>query len=101
MEVNERIKELLKERNWSEYKLAKESGLSESTLYNLFRRNNVPTFVTLETICKGFNITVSQFFTESEMVEMTPELKELFDNWVFLSASQKELLINIIKELKK
>lgn len=101
MEVNERIKELLKERNWSEYKLAKESGLSESTLYNLFRRNNVPTFVTLETICKGFNITVSQFFTESEMVEMTPEQKELFDNWVFLSASQKELLINIIKELKK
>lgn len=101
MEVNERIKELLKERNWSEYKLAKESGLSESTLYNLFRRNNVPTFVTLETICKGFNITVSQFFTESEMVEMTPELKELFDNWVFLSASQKELLINIIKEVKK
>ena len=101
MDINKRILKLLNERNWSEYRLSKESGLAESTLYNIFRRNNVPSFVTLESICKGFNITVSQFFAENEMVEMTPELKELFDNWAFLTADEKTAVLNIIKAIKK
>ena len=83
MDINKWILKLLDERNWSEYRLSKERGLSESALHNIFRRNNVPSFVTLEAICSGFNIAVSQFFAESEMVEMTPELKELFNNWAF------------------
>lgn len=61
----------------------------------------MPSFVTLEAICSGFNIAVSQFFAESEMVEMTPELKELFDNWAFLTADEKTAVLNIIKAIKK
>ena len=36
MDVNGRIRQLMKERSWSEYRLAKMSGLSASTLSNLF-----------------------------------------------------------------
>jgi len=29
----------------------------------------------LESICRGFNITLSQFFAEGKMVELMPDLK--------------------------
>ena len=72
MDVHERLMELLDERGWSEYRLARESGLSDSTIHNIYKRNTSPSIPTLETICKGFGITLSQFFAEGEMVEMEP-----------------------------
>lgn len=78
---------------------SKECGLSESTLANIFRRNTVPSISTLEAICSGFGITLSQFFADGDMVEMTPELKELFDNWVTLTPSQKNAALKMIQEL--
>lgn len=89
MDVHGKLKRLMEERGWTAYRLAKESGLSESTLANIFKRNTVPSISTLEEICNGFHITLSQFFAEGEMVELTPELKELFDNWVSLTPEQK------------
>lgn len=89
MDTNERLRRLLKERGWTEYRLSMNSGLSQSTLANIFRRNTVPSIATLEAICKGFGITLSQFFADGEMVELTPELKDLFENWVNLTPEQK------------
>ena len=88
---------LLAEHNWTEYRLSKECGLSDSTLANIFRRNTMPSTSTLEAICDGFGITLSQFFCESEMVELSPELKELFDNWVNLTADQKQAALQIMR----
>ena len=93
MDTHERLRQLLDERGWTEYRLAKNCGLSESTIANIYRRNSVPSITTLETICKGFGITLSQFFAEGEMVELTPELKELFDNWVNLTPEQMQKLL--------
>lgn len=99
MDTHERLRQLLNERGWSEYKLAKRCGLSESTVANIFRRNTVPSIATLETICSGFGITMSQFFAERDMVEITPELKELFDNWVNLTPEQKKAANQMLKAM--
>jgi transcriptional regulator with XRE-family HTH domain len=99
MDTHERLRQLLNERGWSEYKLAKRCGLSESTVANIFRRNTVPSIATLETICSGFGITMSQFFAEGDMVEITPELKELFDNWVNLTPEQKKAANQMLKAM--
>lgn len=99
MDTHERLRQLLKERGWTEYRLSKNCGLSESTLGNIYRRNTVPSIATLETICKGFGITMSQFFAEGEMVEMTPELKELFDSWVNLTPEQKDAVSRLLKSM--
>lgn len=95
MDIHAKLKQLLKERGWTEYKLAKVSGLSESTIANIFRRNATPSFSTLEAICMGFGISLSQFFAENEMVELTPELKELFDGWLPLTAEQKKAILQM------
>lgn len=101
MNVHLKLCQLLKARNWTEYRLAKKCGLSESTLANVFRRNTTPSIPTLEAICKGFGITLSQFFAEDEMVELTPELKELFDVWVRLTPRQKAAVYNLISAFEE
>lgn len=66
MELNEtllKIKTMLKERGWSIYKLAKESGIPYSSLNSLFQKNNQPTISTLEKICCGFHISMEEFFS--------------------------------------
>lgn len=96
MDVHKRLRQLLNERGWTEYRLSKKCGLSESTLANIFRRNTMPSITTLEAICHGFGITLSQFFAEDEMVELTPELKNLFDKWIALTPEQKNAVYNMV-----
>lgn len=100
MDKHERLRQLLQERGWTEYRLAKNCGLSESTIANIYRRNSVPSIATLEAICKGFGITMSQFFAEGEMVELSPELKSLFDDWVNLTPEQKKAASQMLKAMK-
>ncbi len=99
MDTHARLQQLLRERGWTEYKLSKKCGLSQSTIGNIFRRNTVPSIATLETICKGFGITLSQFFADTEMVELTPDMKELFDSWITLTPEQKTAALQMLKAM--
>lgn len=99
MDTLERLKRLLDDRGWTEYRLSKECGLAQSTIGNIYRRNTEPSLATLEAICKGFNITLSQFFSDNEMVELTPELKELFDYWANLTPKQKNAVFQMIQAM--
>jgi len=99
MDTHSKLRQLLAERHWSKYRLSKASGLSESTIANIFKRNTDPTITTLEAVCKGFGITLSQFFAEDEMVELSPELKDLFDSWMPLALEQKNAVLQVIKTM--
>lgn len=99
MDTHSRLRQLMAERGWTAYRLSKESGLSESTLANIFKRNTVPSITTLEAICSAFGIPLAQFFAESEMVELTPELRTLFENWVSLTAEQKQAALQMIQAM--
>lgn len=101
METIEKIRTLMNERNWSEYRLAKESGLSQSTINNIFLRNTLPSIPTLEIICNTFGLTLSQFFAENKCMELTSEQHELLQMYVKLSDSQKELLKKMMHEFIK
>ena len=100
MDAKARIRELMRERNWTEYRLAIASGLSQSTVANIFNRNTTPSVATLEAICHGFGITLAQFFAEGEMVELTEEQREMFEVWSSLTREQKEALYHLIRVMK-
>ena len=100
MDAKTRIRELMAERKWSEYRLAIASGLSQSTVANIFNRNTTPSIATLESICAGFVITLAQFFAEGDMVELTEEQKEMFAAWSSLSKDQKDVLRQLILVMK-
>lgn len=101
MDIQKRIKDLMKERGWTDYRLAMESGLSHSTVSNMFKRNNAPTIPTLEALCKAFGITLSQFFAEGkESVTLTDEQCEIFAKWSLLNQKQKNLLLEFLGTMK-
>ena len=60
----------------------------------------MPSVPTLEAICRGYGITLSQFFAEGEMVELTPELKDLFDSWTALTPEQKAAAQQMLNAMK-
>lgn len=100
MDVLNRIKQLRDKRGWSNYRLAKEANISEGSLNNLFRLNNQPTIPTLEAICAGLGITLSQFFAEGdEAVVLDEEQRELLDIWGTLGQDRKVALLELLKKM--
>ncbi len=100
MDAQKRIKQLMEERGWTDYRLAKESELSHSTVTNMFNRNNAPTLPTLEAVCNAFGITLAQFFSEGDNpAALTEEQQKLFSRWSSLSAEQKKLLLDLMSTM--
>ena len=53
-----------------------------------------PTHVaSIEKICSGFGITLSQFFQEEDSVYLTKEQKKLLDLWAKLSPFKERQLL--------
>ena len=91
MSILDRITQLREDRGWSDYRLAQEANIPQSTLSNLYKRNNSPTVSTLEAICAAFGISLAQFFSSLDNNNaLTPEQQELLKDWTLLSNSQKE-----------
>ena len=94
------IKKFQNEYGWSDYFIAKKAGLAQGTVSNILKRNTMPCIDTLEAICvRAFGITLSQFFADNHMIEITPELEELFANWAKLSEEKKTMITNFIELL--
>ena len=101
MDVTGKIKQILSQRGWTAYRLAKESGLSESTIANIIKRNAIPSVDTLEAICNGMGITLSQFFADGELIEVTPKTRELIDCWSVLSEEQRDAALFLLKNMNQ
>ena len=82
MDTLTRLKQLMKQKKMSTYKLAQESGLPLSTITSLFRKGNCPTIPTLEGLCAGLGISLSEFFYEpGDEIPNDEETKQLLAKW--------------------
>lgn len=98
--VLERITYYRTQRNWSEYQLAEESGLPQSTISSWYRKNILPSISSLEKVCSAFNISLSQFFsTDDDNFSLTLRQKELLKVAGRLTDSQLAALIEFFKTL--
>ncbi|MCC8164016.1 MAG: helix-turn-helix transcriptional regulator [Lachnospiraceae bacterium] len=96
-DILNKITEEREKRNWTEYTLAKNSDLTQSTISSWYRKNMEPSIASIEKICHGLGITMSQFFSSSpEGPDFTPDQQELFALWVRLNASQKDAILQMI-----
>ena len=74
--VRERIAELCEEKQININKLANISGITQSTLNNIMSgRNNSTTISTIQKICDGLEITVTDFFDSSLFLKIEQEIK--------------------------
>lgn len=108
MRAGEYLSNLIKDSGISGYTLAKKCGVSQSTLSNIIRRGNDPTIYTLQKICEGLNISVTEFWTlvENKDKDMEDILKEYFcykdliSEYKSLNRKQQKFIMESIKLFK-
>jgi transcriptional regulator with XRE-family HTH domain len=101
MNVLDRIVELRTAKGWSEYQLAEESGMTQSTISSWYRRHMMPSVPSLERICDAFDISLSQFFMESgsQPIVLTDKQVELINATNKLSPEQLDNLLIFLNSL--
>ena len=88
------------QRGWTEYHLAEQSGLPQSTISSWYRKNMIPTIPSLEKICEAFGITLSQLFAEDEApVSLTDSQKKLLERWSRLNQEQQAAVFMLIDKI--
>jgi transcriptional regulator with XRE-family HTH domain len=98
--VAERIKELCVKKNMSQYELAKRAGMTQSSISTLLNEGNVPKITTLEKVCKGFGITLAQFFAMDEQFpDLSEEQRKVLNTWEKLSAKEKTAIEKIVSSI--
>jgi len=90
MNAIERIRQLMNDRGWTMYKLSKQASISQSIISNLINRGNEPSIYTLIKICDAFDITLSQFFSDDNLIVLTDSQMQLIKKWCCLDTLQKE-----------
>ena len=87
------LRQLMKERGLTEYRLALDSGLSKSTVSALLHRNTTPSVPTIEAVCNALGITVSQFFAEEgDSLPVNEEQRLLLQRYAQLTETQKRII---------
>lgn len=101
LDVLERITNLRKKRNWSEYQLAERSGLTQSTISSWYHKNMLPSIPSLQRICNAFGISMSQFFLEDEdkAILLNEQQRQLINCISRLSPEQLASLIEFLNKL--
>lgn len=61
--VLKKIEEINRSKEWSMYRLSKESGIAQSTLSSLFGRRANISLPKLGRICRAFGLKMSDFFS--------------------------------------
>lgn len=96
-----RILELCEERKISIYRLAQLSDIPKTTLNNMIAEDRMPTIPTLEKICAGLGMTLSQFFCSDETYpDITEEQQQILLSWEMLTPSKKRLVKSYIEMLE-
>jgi len=99
-DILKRIDQERDARGWTDYTLAVNSDLTQSTISTWRSRNLQPNLASIEKICNGLGITLSQFFSESDGNEhLNKDQQHILDLWNRLSPKQREALIKLIEAL--
>ena len=101
MDVKERLKQLMDERGWTIYKVAKEADIPWSTVRNIFKRYTEPSIGTLECICRGMGLTLPQFFDVDNKMGLTDEQRMLILQWSKLNDRDKRLVGELVDALNE
>ena len=101
MNILDKITEQRLARGWTEYQLSVRSGVPQSTISSWYRKDMLPSLTSLEKICMAFGITLSQFFSESALRELTPKQLDLLEHWEQLPTSQQDAVIALIHSILK
>lgn len=96
--IGPRIKELCDKQRITKYRLSQMTGITQTVLSRIIKKENVPTIQTLEKICTAFNISLAQFFAHEEnQPDLTVEQREIIETWNGLNPDERNRLMKIVR----
>lgn len=101
------IQFLMERRHWTAYHLAREAGVSVSTISNIFQRGSCPSISLLQKITDAFGMTLSEFMASLETgdyplpEDLTEEEYDIVSQYRTLSKSNRKLLAAYINGLSR
>ena len=97
MNIIAKIEKLKIERGWTDYELAQQAMITQSTIASMKARNSPPKLDTLQSICNAFGITLAQFFLENEKIEILSEQEVyLLEKFRKLSCEKQKALVDFL-----
>ena len=99
--IANRIKELYRTQGISQYRLSQLTGISQTALSKIVRKKNLPTIITLEKICNGFQISLGQFIMGNEaVIDLTETQQEILSIWNELNPDERRIFLNFIHSIR-
>lgn len=97
-----KIESIRTKKGISKYRLALDAKIPYTTLTNMFKKDTMPTLLTLQKICEGLDITMAQFFTdENGKVDLTSQQKQLLLLWDGLPKEMQARAIGYLEGLNE
>ncbi len=101
-EIVEKLIRIKKRYKWTNYKIAQESNLPASTVANIFNQKTTPQMNTFIALCKGFGITLSEFFgAEEKYKKLSDTEMEIVTLWEELDDEQRACIKSVIKLMNR
>ncbi len=100
MTVQERILELLDKKGWTKYKLAQETGLYQTTVYDWFNdKGYTPDRKSIELICAALNISLTEFYSGIDEGELDGEQMLLLELFAKVPKSKRKVVFELLRNL--
>ena len=100
MTVQQRVEELLKQRGWSKYNLAKEAGFYPATVYDWFNEKGyTPDRSSIESICLAFGISQAEFYSGVDEGNLDNEQTALLELFSKVPKDKRKIVFDLLKTL--
>ena len=102
MEYGKRLKQLREAKEYSIYRLSKDSDISQGHISDLENGKNQPTIETLKKLLTPMGITLSEFFNEDgEVAVLNDREKEIVTSFRTMNDENASLYLQLVKALSK
>ena len=101
--ISSKIKSLREECDWSQSKLAKESGVTASAISMIENAQRVPSLVVIRKICDALKVSVSELTGESTQEAVSQHAQAFFREFgdlKNLDQEDKKIILDLAKSFK-
>lgn len=102
MDLIEKIDQLRIEKDWTLAQLAKQIGVSETTVYAWFdSRHYKPSRKTIEEICRVFGLSLAEFYSDIDTKQLAAQEIVLLELFRKVPPEEREKVLDMIKVFTK
>ena len=98
------MNELCERKKISRYQLSALTGISQSALSAIVKKKIIPTLITLNKICKGLGISLSEFFENGDrrgQGNISEYQREVLDLWDTLTKEEQRFIKISMRSLRE